>query len=67
MNNSALIEAITSLSAWEVRNFQRWLDSPAFNARKEHKSLFEHLQTCPCRPREPQEMIGMVGAAAFVP
>lgn len=53
MNNSALIEAITSLSAWEVRNFQRWLDSPAFNARKEHKSLFEYLQTCLAKKLEP--------------
>lgn len=53
MNNSALVEAISSLSAWEVRNFHRWLDSPAFNASKEQKSLFDFIQTCLAKKLEP--------------
>jgi len=43
MNNSALIEAIASLSAWEIRNFRHWLASPAFNVRAEHTRLFDFI------------------------
>ena len=43
MENSTLAEAIASLSAWEVRNFRRWLGSPAFNPRAEHQILFDFI------------------------
>ncbi len=53
MVNSTLVEAITSLSAWEVRNFQRWLDSIAFNTRPEHKRLFDFIVSCLQKKMEP--------------
>ncbi len=54
MDNSALLEAIRSLSAWETRNFRRWLESPAFNTRPEPTRLFDYLLSCVVKKLEPE-------------
>lgn len=42
MEDSALLEIISSLSAVEVRAARRWLQSPAFTLRAEPLALFNH-------------------------
>ena len=53
MGNSALVEAIRSLSAMEIRNFRLWLDSPAFNSRPERRLLFNFIVQCISKKMEP--------------
>ncbi|MDX1910097.1 MAG: hypothetical protein SFV22_01360 [Saprospiraceae bacterium] len=55
MKNSVLFEGIQSLSAWEIRQFRQWLDSPAFNIRAEHVRLFDYLVSCIRQKRDPDE------------
>ncbi len=54
MDNSALLEAIRSLSAWETRNFRRWLESPAFNTHPTPIRLFDYLLSCVVKKLEPE-------------
>ncbi|MFN0035263.1 MAG: tetratricopeptide repeat protein [Saprospiraceae bacterium] len=53
MENSALIEAIKSLSVWETNNFRRWLHSPAFSVRPEHARLFDYFVSCLAKKTQP--------------
>lgn len=53
MDNSALLEAVRSLTAWEIRNFRRWLESPAFNVRSEHLRLFDFIVSRISQKQEP--------------
>ncbi len=43
MTDSALFEALSSLSPWEQQGVRKWLSSPAFNHRKAPIRLFEFL------------------------
>lgn len=68
MENSALIEAIRSLTAWEIRNFRRWLESPAFNNRSEHTRLFDFIVSSLAQKEEPDadkaaQMLGFANAS----
>lgn len=51
MDNSAIMEAITALNAWEIREFRRWLESPAFSTRAEYLQLYDYLVKCTTQNR----------------
>lgn len=43
MQKSVLIEIVSSLNRKEIRNVQKWLQSPAHNLRQDVIRLFDHL------------------------
>ncbi|MCC7464783.1 MAG: hypothetical protein IT261_00855, partial [Saprospiraceae bacterium] len=56
MNDSALSEAIAAFSAWEIREFRHWLESPAFQIRSEYAPLFEYLLKCTTQNQAPDAL-----------
>jgi len=43
MQKSVLVEIVRSLSRKEIREVQKWLQSPAHNQRQDVMQLFDHL------------------------
>lgn len=54
MNNSALVEVIQHLSAWEIRNFRHWLESAAFNPRPARSQLFGFIVSELAKKQKPE-------------
>ena len=52
MQKSVLAEIVRSLSRKEVREVQKWLQSPAHNQRQDVVRLFEHLVKNSAQPEE---------------
>ncbi|HNM27713.1 MAG TPA: hypothetical protein PKL15_19860, partial [Saprospiraceae bacterium] len=46
MTDSALFEALAALTAWELQNLRKRLQSPAFNQREEPLLLFDYCLAC---------------------
>ncbi len=53
MENSALFEALQNLSATESRAARRWVESPAFNIRREPLLLFNYFTKCVLEKKPP--------------
>jgi hypothetical protein len=46
MQESTLFEALQSLTAWELKNFKKWVQSPAHNPREDTARLFDFFEKC---------------------
>ncbi|MBK7936965.1 MAG: hypothetical protein IPJ82_07630 [Lewinellaceae bacterium] len=46
IRNSIVFQTTGTLSAWELKNFRKWLQSPFHNARPELAGLFDYLVRC---------------------
>lgn len=54
MQDTALYEALQSLSAWEARRFRVRLESPCFNRKTTLFALFDYLWSCAAGGHAPQ-------------
>lgn len=46
MKDAVLVEAINALTAWELRAFRIWLESPCFNRKASLLRLYDYLEAC---------------------
>lgn len=65
MKDAVLTEAINALTAWELRAFRIWLESPCFNRKTSLLRLYDYLEMCRSKGLEPQ--LDKASAATFDP
>ncbi len=53
MKDAALVEAFNALTAWELRAFKTWLESPCFNRKTSLLRLYDYLEGCRNKRVEP--------------
>ncbi len=54
MKDNSLVEIFNALSAWELRTFRIWLESPCFNRKTSLLRLFDYLEACRKKSVEPE-------------
>jgi len=53
MKDTVLVEAFNALTAWELRAFKTWLESPCFNRKTSLLRLFDYLEICRSKGVDP--------------